>query len=252
MNIGNRIKELRESMNMSQTELASRINASKQSVYKYENGIVSNIPSDKIEAIARALETTPAYLMGWDSVSNPENARYTITASIVANSKEDAILKYAQLFMRQSGHAKEAQKLTLDEAIEYLKSIGRDDIICMNDPQYKNKTPDEIAMILHSRKLTRYRTNQMINKLQLEPDKYYELLSYYSKLNSLGQEIATEQVRLLTLDKKYTEKTQEFPSTVRDSQADYLAADAAHARTDIDIPEGTNTSDDDIMDDENF
>ena len=27
---------------------------------------------------------------------------------------------------------------------------------------------------------------------------------------------------------------------------------AAHARTDIDIPEGTDTSDDDIMDDENF
>ena len=28
--------------------------------------------------------------------------------------------------------------------------------------------------------------------------------------------------------------------------------DAAHARTDIDIPEGTDTSENDIMDDENF
>lgn len=32
---------------------------------------------------------------------------------------------------------------------------------------------------------------------------------------------------------------------------DYMA-NAAHARTDIDTPEGTDTSDDDIMDDENF
>lgn len=31
-----------------------------------------------------------------------------------------------------------------------------------------------------------------------------------------------------------------------------LQADAAQIRTDIDIPEGTDTSDDDIMDDENF
>lgn len=31
-----------------------------------------------------------------------------------------------------------------------------------------------------------------------------------------------------------------------------LQVNAAHARTDIDIPEGTDTSEDDIMDDENF
>lgn len=32
----------------------------------------------------------------------------------------------------------------------------------------------------------------------------------------------------------------------------YPEVNAAHARTDIDVPEGTDTSDDDIMDDENF
>ena len=31
-----------------------------------------------------------------------------------------------------------------------------------------------------------------------------------------------------------------------------LQLNAAHARTDIDVPEGTDTSDDDIMDDEDF
>lgn len=31
-----------------------------------------------------------------------------------------------------------------------------------------------------------------------------------------------------------------------------LQLNAAHARTDIDIPEGTDTSDDDIMDSEDF
>ena len=79
------------------------------------------------------------------------------------------------------------------------------------------------------------------------------IMSYYNQLNTLGQETATEHVRLLTLDKKYTETTvRKFPSSVRDPQADHLVVDAAHSRTDIEIPEGVDTSDDDIMDDENF
>lgn len=78
------------------------------------------------------------------------------------------------------------------------------------------------------------------------------IMSYYNQLNALGQETATEHVRLLTLDKKYTEKIQEFPSLVRDPDADYLTVNAAHARTDIEIPEGTDTSENDIMNDPNF
>lgn len=66
MTIGQRIKALREQKGFSQIELAEKIGVSKQNLYKYENGIISNIPSDKIEAAAAALETSPAYLMGWD------------------------------------------------------------------------------------------------------------------------------------------------------------------------------------------
>ena len=40
MNIGDRIKELRISSQMSQQELADKLNVAKQTVYKYENGIV--------------------------------------------------------------------------------------------------------------------------------------------------------------------------------------------------------------------
>lgn len=66
MTIGQRIKALREQKSISQIELAEKMGVSKQNLYKYENGIISNIPSDKIEAAAAALETSPAYLMGWE------------------------------------------------------------------------------------------------------------------------------------------------------------------------------------------
>ena len=65
MTIGQRMRKRRSDLNMRLTELASKAHISKQLLYKYENDIVTNIPSDKIEVIAKVLETTPAYLMGW-------------------------------------------------------------------------------------------------------------------------------------------------------------------------------------------
>jgi transcriptional regulator with XRE-family HTH domain len=65
MTIGDRIKILREEAGLTQDELAKHINTKKQTIHKYENNIVTNIPSDKIEIIANVLDTSPAYLMGW-------------------------------------------------------------------------------------------------------------------------------------------------------------------------------------------
>ncbi len=65
MTIGDRIKEAREKLDISQSELARRLNTTKQTIYKYENNIITNIPRDKIEKLASILDTTPPYLMGW-------------------------------------------------------------------------------------------------------------------------------------------------------------------------------------------
>lgn len=71
MTIGERLKDLRERLGMSQVDFAAKINVSKQSLYKYENNIITNIPSDKIEAAAKVGNVSPAYLMGWDNNVSP-------------------------------------------------------------------------------------------------------------------------------------------------------------------------------------
>lgn len=71
MTIGERIKECRESLGMTQVALAEAINEKKQTLYKYENNIITNIPIKKVELIANALHTTPAYLMGWETEKAP-------------------------------------------------------------------------------------------------------------------------------------------------------------------------------------
>ena len=72
MTKGERIRLRREQLGMTQTQLAEAIGSTKQNIYKYENNIISNVPSDKMEAIAAALHTDPAYLMGWGSPSGTE------------------------------------------------------------------------------------------------------------------------------------------------------------------------------------
>ncbi len=65
MEIGKRIKILRSKFGLTQEELAAAAHTTKQTIHKYETGIISNIPASKIKLIADRLETTPAYLMGW-------------------------------------------------------------------------------------------------------------------------------------------------------------------------------------------
>lgn len=67
MNIGHRIKERRELLGMSQDELAKKVGyKSRSSVNKIESD-GRGLPQTKIVAFANALETTPAYLMGWEA-----------------------------------------------------------------------------------------------------------------------------------------------------------------------------------------
>lgn len=72
MTISNKIKRFREDKGISQTELAKKVGTTKQTIYKYENGLINNIPSDKIEIMARLFDTTPQYLMGWEDLPTAE------------------------------------------------------------------------------------------------------------------------------------------------------------------------------------
>lgn len=75
MTIGERIRQRREELGISQTALADAVNSTKQNIYKYETGAITNIPSDKIEQIAAVLHVTPSYLMGWEESRTEINER---------------------------------------------------------------------------------------------------------------------------------------------------------------------------------
>lgn len=63
--VGENIRKLRKSKGLSQTRLAEMIGETKQTVWKYESGTVTNIPLTKVEALSAALSCEPAQLLGW-------------------------------------------------------------------------------------------------------------------------------------------------------------------------------------------
>ena len=64
--IGFRIKKKREECGLTQEELAVKLGyKSKTTIAKIENG-TNDIVQSKVIAFASALNTTPAYLMGWE------------------------------------------------------------------------------------------------------------------------------------------------------------------------------------------
>lgn len=69
MTIGERIKEARLRKGLTLEQLGKAANIGKTTIMRYETGAIANIPSDKIEMIAKALSVTPAYIMGWDEES---------------------------------------------------------------------------------------------------------------------------------------------------------------------------------------
>ena len=87
MTIGERIKAARESANLTQEELGSKCGTTKQTIYKYEIGKVTNIPLDRLEKIAEAVGVSAAYLMGWND--EQQNAQHNNRKNVVRIAGRD-------------------------------------------------------------------------------------------------------------------------------------------------------------------
>ena len=68
-----RIKELRQAKGLTLEQVADVVGVGKSTVRKWETGMIANMKRDKIADLAKALGTTPAYLMGWEDDESENN-----------------------------------------------------------------------------------------------------------------------------------------------------------------------------------
>lgn len=73
MTIGQRMKSRRKELGMSAEDVAKKLGKHPATVYRYENGDIENMPTNILYPIAEALNTTPAWLMGWEEKDSNKN-----------------------------------------------------------------------------------------------------------------------------------------------------------------------------------
>lgn len=127
MRIGERIKQRRLELGYTADALAKLLNKNRATIYRYENGDIENMPIDVLEPLAKALNTTPAYLMGWQEP-------HQVSTSTISKQTEDYYLdaetaEYAEmlrtrpemrmLFSASRGISKEE----MQEAVNYIEFI---------------------------------------------------------------------------------------------------------------------------------
>lgn len=76
MEMGQRIKQLREEHRMTMDELGKKLGVQKSAILKYEKGQVTNIPRKSIEIMANIFGVTPSYLMCFDEDTVAMEAKY--------------------------------------------------------------------------------------------------------------------------------------------------------------------------------
>jgi transcriptional regulator with XRE-family HTH domain len=106
MTTGERIRARRKELDISADTLAEQIGMSRSTIFRYENGFIEKMPINTLIPIARALNTTVAYLMGWDDEKQP------------ALETEDGFENEA---MHYFDSLPESQKL---EALNYLRYLS--------------------------------------------------------------------------------------------------------------------------------
>lgn len=84
--VGDRIKQARLALGYSAEQVAAFLQVSPATIYRYENGDISKLPSKFIKPLAQFLCVTPEYLMGWseEPAPDPQETIRTPEARILA------------------------------------------------------------------------------------------------------------------------------------------------------------------------
>lgn len=117
MTVGDRIKKAIDDSEYTHKEIADKIGIKKQTLNKYENNTITNIPSNKIEMIAVVLGISPAYLMGWednlsvqkgreipDIMSDSDLLKHIEMLMVLSKEHKDKVYNDIEYWYKHEGH----------------------------------------------------------------------------------------------------------------------------------------------------
>lgn len=92
MTVYERLKKLRAEKHYSLQYVADKVNVSKSTIKRWEDGYIGNVMTDKIQMLADVYGVTPAYILGWED-GNCD----LISNTIEINTRDEKIKDLLQL-----------------------------------------------------------------------------------------------------------------------------------------------------------
>ena len=201
------MKDRRKAIGISAEKLADMLGVSPATIYRYENGDIEKVPGDRLGPIANALQTTPAYLMGWaDSAGTvpaniipmPETRKIPLVGAIACGSPilaEENIEEYVSIPKDLTGDF--ALTCRGDSMIN-ARIFDGDTVYIRQQDTVEN---GEIAAVLIDNEATLKRVRLFDDHISLEPENpmYKPLVYWGEEMNTvriLGKAVAfTSAVR---------------------------------------------------------
>lgn len=120
MEIKDIIRQRREELSLTYEQLGNLIGVGKSTVRKWETGMIENMRRDNIVALAKALNISPAILMGWEDCDLIEKNRTNLSKeenilldifNILDIDDKNKVIDYSKLLSSQDKYKKENNKL---------------------------------------------------------------------------------------------------------------------------------------------
>lgn len=206
MNVGMRIQIKREELGLTVDQLAEALGKNRSTIYRYENGGIEKLPTTVLEPLAKALQTTPSYLMGWDDDNTIDYSKYDIKP--VQRKKIPMLGKIAcgkpiyadedyETYIEASSDINADFCLTAKgDSMINARIFDGDIIFIRNQPDVEN---GEIAAVIINDEATLKRVYKYNNRIELRPENpTFPVLNYegeeLNKIKILGKAVAFQSL----------------------------------------------------------
>ena len=137
MTTGERLKLRRKEIGFSAEKVADQLGVSPATIYRYEKGDIEKVPVDSLAELAKILQTTPAYLMGWESQADQAEINDLLAQIQASEEKEQSRIAEMIQYFKKLNYEGKAKAI---ERVHELTEIPRyQDVYAIAFEQYKEK-----------------------------------------------------------------------------------------------------------------
>lgn len=177
------------------------LGVSPATIYRYENGDIEKVPGDRLSPIATALQTTPAYLMGWEDVEDtiplniipmPQTRKIPLLGTIACGEPITAVENIEEYISIPKDISGDFALTCKGDSMINARIFDGDIVYIRQQPTVDN---GEIAAVLIDDEATLKRVRLFDDHISLEPENpmYKPLVYWNEEMNTvriLGKAVA--------------------------------------------------------------